>query len=216
MLAIFFICCSSTCSVVRTEPLVIECFMHTDCSYDCPGENPGGVSIGTTAATQIVDPQWNEIDIAFSNLTATPLYGTSLFVSKQPFDYTTYDSNAGFGALQPKGLFSGHDSSGTCVSDTICTAAAASANPPTCPAAPMDYPTASASAIAAGMPATVAGGKGCPKYPSNMMTEYHNVRYMRAMLYALTCTDVLRPHFHKHSTSSSGRPSGWRGWWTTS
>ena len=25
------------------------------------GENPGGVSIGTTAATQIVDPQWNEI-----------------------------------------------------------------------------------------------------------------------------------------------------------
>ena len=52
-----------------------------------------------------MDPQWNEIDIAFSNLTSTPLYGTSLFVSKQPFDYTTYDSNAGFGALQPKGLF---------------------------------------------------------------------------------------------------------------
>lgn len=144
--------------------------------HNCPGENPGGAAIGTTAATQIVDPQWNEIDIAFSNLTATPLYGTSLFVSKQPFDYTTYDSNAGFGALQPKGLFSGHDSSGTCVSDTICNAAAAAANPPTCPSYPMDAPAPVASAIAAGVPATVAGGKGCPSYPSKMMTEYHNYK----------------------------------------
>lgn len=25
------------------------------------GQNPGGVSIGTTAATEIVDPSWNEI-----------------------------------------------------------------------------------------------------------------------------------------------------------
>jgi|LakMenE09Jun09ns_1017247.scaffolds.fasta_scaffold03748_2 hypothetical protein len=106
-----------------------------------------------------------------SNLTGTPLYGTSLFVSKQPFDYTTYGSNAGFGAVQPKGLFSGHDDSGTCVADTICTAAAASANPPTCPSYPMDAPTPVAAAIAAGMPATVAGGRGCPAYPSKMMTE---------------------------------------------
>ena len=99
------------------------------------------------------------------------MYGTSLFVSKQPFDYTTYGSNAGFGAVQPKGLFSGHDDSGTCVSDTYCTAAAASASPPTCASYPMDAPTPVAAAIAAGMPATVAGGKGCPAYPSKMMTE---------------------------------------------
>lgn len=35
--------------------------------HNCSGENPGDVSIGTTAATQIVDPQWNEIG-AFSNV----------------------------------------------------------------------------------------------------------------------------------------------------
>jgi hypothetical protein len=150
--------------------------------YMFGGENPGGAAIGTTAATQIVDPQWNEIDIAFSNLTATPMYGTSLFVSKQPFDYTTYDSNAGFGALQPKGLFSGHDDSGTCVADTACTAAAAATNPPTCASYPMDAPTPVASAIAAGIPATVAGGKGCPSYPSKMMTEVRSQSCQRNAL----------------------------------
>jgi hypothetical protein len=40
----------------------------------------------------------------------------------------------------------------------------------------MDFPTASAAAIAAGVPASVAGGKGCPKYPSNQMSEYHNYK----------------------------------------
>ena len=38
-------------------------------------------------------------------------------MSKQPFGYDTFTANAGFGALQPKSLFSGHDSTGTCVAD---------------------------------------------------------------------------------------------------
>jgi len=74
------VCASWSGSHLSSQGCIQYGILETEAAFDMPstggaiaffgtymfgGENPGSVSIGTTAATQIVDPQWNEIDIAF-------------------------------------------------------------------------------------------------------------------------------------------------------
>lgn len=97
---------------------------------------------------------WNEIDELIYNTTNGPVYGTSLFISKSN---TQISSSVGYGTYASAGLFSNHDSTGTCGA-SACTAAQATAG--TCPSAPLAWPYDDAPAIAGGMPASVAGGQG--------------------------------------------------------
>jgi hypothetical protein len=139
--------------------------------------NPDGTAMTDTALTATTpDDEWNEIDQAFSNTTGVPTFGTALFISSQPYNLSTSTKNVGFGATQPSGLFSDHTPTsgvaGGCSTAKQCT----TDNPASCPAYPMDSPTAVATAISAGMPKTVAGGSGCPAYPIGYLNDYHNYK----------------------------------------
>lgn len=136
------------------------------------------------------------------------LYGTSLFVSKIPGAgqtiYDVYTANAGFGALQPKGLFSGHDSTGTCVAD-VCTAANAAIGQ--CPSAPMDYPAGTRSQDTNIATAVAGNGVGCPKYTSAQMTSYNNYKLIWTPPW-LACAGSAPPGCSGRPWRRAGRTAG--------
>ena len=70
------VCASWSGSHLSSQGCIQYGVLETEAAFDMPstggaiaffgtymfgGENPGNVAIGTTAATQIVDPQWNEV-----------------------------------------------------------------------------------------------------------------------------------------------------------
>ena len=127
-------------------------------------------SCTNSTSNPVCDGQWNEIDELIYNTTNGPVYGTSLFISKSNQNIA---SSVGFGQYASAGLFSNHDSTGTCGA-SACTAAQATAG--TCPAAPLAWPFDNAPAIAGGMPASVAGGQGCPAYTQTTSASYTNYK----------------------------------------
>lgn len=104
------------------------------------------------------DGSWNEIDqLVYNSSTSGASFGTSLFISKSA---TAWDQSVGYGKYSSAGLFSNHDSSGQCGAASCTAAEQASLS---CPAAPLGFSTPSAVALAAGVPASVAGGQGCAR-----------------------------------------------------
>ncbi len=106
----------------------------------------------------------------YNSTTAGPSYGTSLFISKSA---TQIDQSVGYGQYASAGLFSNHDSSGQCGSASCAASDQASLR---CPAAPLGFPTPSTAALAAGVPASVAGGQGCPAYTQTTAASYVNYK----------------------------------------
>lgn len=167
------------------------------------GTTSGNIA-STTGATWLGDGSWNEIDELIFNGTDNglgpaptnlytgnplPTYGTALFVSKQPYPSNPWGNSQGYGSLSAAGLFSNHDNSGTCTGAGGSAACSASACPTvawgalqlngttsSCGAAPMACPTPQATALASGMPASVAGGQGCPTYLGSTMQTFHNYK----------------------------------------
>ena len=86
---------------------------------------------------------------------------------------TLFLYSVGYGQYSSAGLFSNHDSSGQCGAASCTPAQQASL---ACPAAPLGFPTPSAVALAAGVPASVAGGQGCPAYTQSTATTYANYK----------------------------------------
>lgn len=159
-----------------------------------------GAGNSTTASgtTVIGDQAWNEVDELITNSTtdaygtpcgvggacggapSMPTYGTALFIGK---------ASSGSGAVQnignEAGLSSSHDASGTCGQtpnangvlvfvNRTCTTN--NPSPTVCPAAPLEYPLSNATLVQGGMPASVAGGQGCPVYTQATMSTFHNYK----------------------------------------
>jgi hypothetical protein len=106
----------------------------------------------------------------YNSSTSGASFGTSLFISKSS---TQWDQSVGYGKYSSAGLFSNHDQTGQCGAAS-CTAAEQASL--ACPAAPLGFPTPSSAALAAGVPASVAGGQGCPAYTQTTATTYANYK----------------------------------------
>jgi len=131
------------------------------------------------------DPSWNEIDeLVFNNTNQGAIgetYGTSLFISKSPPAATSlnqgFKDSLGNSGASAVGLYSNHDSTGTCSTASnyasSCTAAMCAAG--TCSAMPLCCPVSNASLVAKGVPATVAGG-AVPTYTRAMAQAFSNYK----------------------------------------
>lgn len=117
------------------------------------------------------DPSWNEIDIAFQNVSGVGMtYGTSLFISKSQ---TSYTSPFGFSNNSALGAFSTHAATG-CINPTS-GCVLSPTDPGSCPAAPLDFAQESITARQAGVRQGTAGG-GCPIYTNDQAINYHNYK----------------------------------------
>jgi len=175
--AVLNVCASWAGAHLSSQSCVQYGILEVEAAFNMPAQSGAYAFFGTymfscinSTSNPVCDGMWNEIDELIYNTTNGPVYGTSLFISKSNQNIA---SSVGFGQYASAGLFSNHDSTGTCGA-SACTSAQATLG--TCPNAPGSWPMASAAAISAGMPASVAGGMGCPAYTQATAASYQNYK----------------------------------------